>query len=106
MFYVATADRLQRTARWVESVDGGLEYLKEVVIDDSLGLGAQLEAQMNAIVGTYQCEWKTTLQDPERLKLFKPFVNSEATDENVVFVEERGQLRPASEEELATVGAA
>ena len=106
MFYVATADRLQRTARWVESVDGGLDYLKEVVIDDSLGLGAQLEAQMNAIVGTYQCEWKTTLQDPERLKLFKPFVNSEATDENVVFVEERGQLRPASEEELATVGAA
>ncbi|MEM1113092.1 MAG: nitrite reductase large subunit NirB [Pseudomonadota bacterium] len=99
MFYVATADRLQRTARWMESLEGGLDYLREVVIEDSLGIAAQLEEQMSHIVGTYQCEWRTTLEDPERMKLFKPFVNSDASDDNVVFVQERGQIRPATAEE-------
>ena len=97
MFYVRTADRLQRTSVWMESLEGGLEYVQEVVINDSLGLAAELEEQMASIVGTYQCEWKTTLDDPERLKRFRPFVNSDEPDTGVIFVRERGQKRPATE---------
>lgn len=101
MFYVRTADRLQRTSVWMESLEGGLEYLQDVVINDSLGIGDELEEQMAHVVGTYQCEWKTTLEDPERLKRFRPFVNSDATDSQVIFVRERGQKRPATTEERA-----
>ncbi len=103
MFYVRTADRLQRTSVWMESLDGGLDYLKRVVIDDTLGLAAELEAQMNNVVGTYQCEWKTTIENPEKLKRFRQFVNSSDTDSQVVFVRERGQKRPANEAELAAL---
>lgn len=99
MFYVRTADRLQRTSVWMDNLEGGLEYLKQVVIEDSLGIAAELEEQMNNIVGTYQCEWKTTVEDPEKLKRFRQFVNSEAEDRDIIFVEERGQPRPATEEE-------
>jgi nitrite reductase (NADH) large subunit len=99
MFYVRTADRLQRTSVWLDNLDGGLEYLKQVVIEDSLGIADELDAQMNRIVGTYQCEWKTTIGDPDKLKRFKQFVNSNADDEQIVFIQERGQPRPASEEE-------
>ncbi|MGH8491738.1 MAG: nitrite reductase large subunit NirB [Moraxellaceae bacterium] len=96
MFYVRTADRLQRTSVWRDNMEGGLDYLKEVVINDSLGLAAELEADMAHVVSTYQCEWKTTVNDPEKLKRFRHFVNSDETDNNVVFVEERGQIRPAT----------
>ncbi|MGK0338111.1 MAG: nitrite reductase (NADH) large subunit [Candidatus Azotimanducaceae bacterium] len=101
MFYVRTADRLQRTSVWLESLDGGLDYAREVVIDDSLGICAELEAQMNNVVGTYQCEWKSTLGDKEKLKRFRQFVNTDESDPDVVFVRERGQRRPATEDELA-----
>ncbi len=99
IFYVRTADRLQRTSVWLDNLDGGLDYLRQVVIEDSLGLGAELEAQMERIVGTYQCEWKTTVEDPEKLKRFRQFVNADDRDANVVFVRERGQKRPATCEE-------
>jgi nitrite reductase (NADH) large subunit len=99
MFYVRTADRLQRTSVWMENLEGGLDYLKQVIIEDSLGIVAELEEQMNNIVGTYQCEWKTTIEDPERMKRFVQFVNTDAEDEHIVFVQERGQPRPATEEE-------
>ncbi len=101
MFYVRTADRLQRTSVWMESLEGGLSYLQQVIIDDCLGINAELEAQMAHIVGTYQCEWKTTIQDPEKLKRFRQFVNSDAADTQVVFVRERAQKRPATEEEIS-----
>jgi nitrite reductase (NADH) large subunit len=99
MFYVRTADRLQRTSVWMDNLEGGLDYLKQVVIEDSLGIAAELEEQMNNIVGTYQCEWKTTIEDPERMKRFVKFVNTDEEDEQIVFVQERGQPRPATEEE-------
>lgn len=99
MFYVRTADRLQRTAPWLESLDGGLDYLKDVVINDSLGICADLEKQMQYVVDTYQCEWKSAIKDKDKLRRFRQFVNSEGEDENVLFVEERGQLRPASQAE-------
>jgi len=96
MFYVRTADRLQRTSVWRENLEGGINYIKDVVVNDSLGLAAELEADMQHVVDTYQCEWKTTIEDPEKLKRFRHFVNSDETDKNVVFVEERGQIRPAT----------
>jgi nitrite reductase (NADH) large subunit len=98
-FYVRTADRLQRTSVWMENMEGGLDYLKSVVIDDKLGLNDQLEAQMNNVVDTYQCEWKTTIEDESKVKRFRHFVNSDKHDENIIFVEERGQVRPANLEE-------
>jgi nitrite reductase (NADH) large subunit len=99
MFYVRTADRLQRTSVWMSNLEGGLEYLQQVVIEDSLGIAAELDAQMDNIVGTYQCEWKTTIENPERMKRFEQFVNADAEDDQIVFVQERGQPRPATEEE-------
>ena len=99
MFYIKTADRLQRTSVWMDNMEGGLDYLKDVIINDSLGICAELEKQMEYLVGTYQCEWKTTVEDPEKLKRFKHFVNSDDTDSNVVFVNEREQIRPATTDE-------
>jgi nitrite reductase (NADH) large subunit len=99
IFYVRTADRLQRTSVWMENMEGGLDYLKSVIIDDKLGLGEQLEQQMQYVIDTYQCEWKTTINDETRLKRFRHFINSDAKDDNVLFVEERGQFRPAGEDE-------
>ncbi len=99
MFYVRTADRLQRTSVWLESMEGGLERLKSVVIDDVLGICSDLEAQMEHIVKSYQCEWKTAISDEQKLQRFRHFVNSDKGDDNVVMVEERGQPRPANEAE-------
>ncbi len=101
MFYIRTADRLQRTSVWMENLEGGLDYLRSVIIDDQLGLVADLESDMEHVVGTYQCEWKTTINDPEKLKRFRTFVNSEQADDSLVFVRERGQRRPALESETA-----
>jgi len=101
IFYIRTADRLQRTSVWLDNLEGGLEYVKQVVIDDSLGICDELEAQMQSLVDTYQCEWKTTVEDPEKVKQFRHFVNSNETDNNVIFIQERGQIRPANEIERA-----
>jgi nitrite reductase (NADH) large subunit len=95
MFYVRTADRLQRTATWLNNLEGGIEYLRQVIIEDSLGTAADLEAQMAHVVGTYECEWKATLADPQKLAQFVPFLNSASPDPSIVFVPERAQLRPA-----------
>lgn len=95
MFYIRTADRLQRTASWLNNLEGGLDYLKQVVIDDSLGICTELEADMARVIDTYQCEWKTTIEDPEKVKQFRPFINSSQIDPSVVFVPERNQHRPA-----------
>jgi nitrite reductase (NADH) large subunit len=99
MFYIKTAERLQRTSTWLNNLEGGLDYLREVIIDDTLGIGAELEQQMAQVVDTFQCEWKTTIEDPEKLKRFSHFVNSDKPDNRVVFVHERGQIRPAKPEE-------
>jgi nitrite reductase (NADH) large subunit len=96
MFYVRTADRLERTATWFNKLEGGMDYLKQVVIEDSLGIAAELEADMQHVVDTYECEWKAAIQDPQKLRQFRSFVNSDAVDPSVVFVEERGQPRPAT----------
>ncbi|MFJ4157144.1 nitrite reductase large subunit NirB [Pseudomonas sp. NPDC089752] len=96
MFYIRTADKLQRTSVWRESLEGGLDYLKQVVLDDSLGLAAELEAQMQHVVDQYECEWANALNDPEKLKRFRTFVNDRRADPDVHFVREREQRRPAA----------
>ncbi len=96
MFYIRTADRLQRTSVWMENMEGGLDYLKKVVIDDKLGLCAELEEQMNYNISQYQCEWKTTVENEELQKRFKHFINSNAKDDNLAYVVEREQIRPAT----------
>ncbi|MGV2873132.1 nitrite reductase large subunit NirB [Colwellia sp. E150_009] len=102
MFYIRTADRLQRTSVWMDNMEGGLKYLKSVIIDDKLGLAAELEQEMSNVVDTYQCEWKTTIEDPEKLKRFTHFVNSKLHDDNVIFTTEREQIRPAMTSERST----
>jgi nitrite reductase (NADH) large subunit len=102
MYYIRTADRLQRTARWMEELPGGLDHVREVVVEDSLGLADELEAAMAEHVDHYEDEWAATLADPEKLRRFRSFVNAPAVpDPSLARVEERGQLRPASEEERA-----
>jgi nitrite reductase (NADH) large subunit len=99
MFYIRTADRLQRTSTWRDNLEGGLDYLKEVVCEDKLGIAAELESDMAGIVASYECEWKKAVEDPATLKRFRHFINSDAPDSNVLFVQERGQIRPARPEE-------
>ncbi len=99
MFYVRTADRLQRTSVWRDNLEGGLDYLIDVVVHDKLGLAAELEAEMQIVVDTYEDEWKVAVTDPATRRRFRHFVNSDAGDANVTFVEERGQIRPATLEE-------
>ncbi|WNL41486.1 nitrite reductase large subunit NirB [Halomonas sp. PAMB 3264] len=95
MFYVRTADRLQRTSVWRENLEGGLDYLKEVILDDSLGIGDELERQMQTVVDNYQCEWAGAISDPDKLKRFRSFVNDTRPDPSIIMTSERGQLRPA-----------
>ncbi|MFK3725606.1 nitrite reductase large subunit NirB [Pseudomonas monteilii] len=105
MLYIRTADKLQRTSVWRESLEGGLDYLKAVVIDDSLGLAAELEAQMQLVVERYECEWANALNDPEKLKRFRTFVNAGGADPDVQFVTERGQRRPARAQDMNLIDA-
>ncbi|TDX32810.1 assimilatory nitrite reductase (NAD(P)H) large subunit precursor [Modicisalibacter xianhensis] len=95
MFYVRTADRLQRTSVWRENLEGGLDYIRDVVCDDSLGLGEELEQQMQAVIDNYECEWANAISDPEKLKRFRSFVNDARPDPDIIMTSERGQLRPA-----------
>ncbi|MEA3192886.1 MAG: nitrite reductase large subunit, partial [Betaproteobacteria bacterium] len=95
MFYTRTGDRLQRTSTWLENLEGGIDYVRKVVCEDSLGIGAELEADMQKQVETYACEWKEAIESPEILKRFRHFVNSDEADSNIVFVKERGQPIPA-----------
>jgi nitrite reductase (NADH) large subunit len=95
MFYVRTADRLQRTSKWLQALDGGLDYLRSVIIDDSLGIAAELDAAVASHVAGYQDEWAAVLADPAKLRRFVSFVNAPGTpDPSIAFTERRGQPQP------------
>jgi nitrite reductase (NADH) large subunit len=94
MYYTQTADRLTRTSVWLEKMEGGVEYLRDVIINDRLGICAELETQMQFFVDTYQCEWAAVVNDPEKRRLFKQFVNTDETEPTIEFVSERKQQRP------------
>src|SRR6185295_6120457 len=95
MFYIRTGDRLQRTSVWLESLEGGIDYVRKVVCEDSLGIGAELEADLQRLVDTYEWEWKKAIGTPEILARFRHFVNSDEGDSGIRFVTERGQPVPA-----------
>ncbi|MEM7272456.1 MAG: nitrite reductase large subunit NirB [Actinomycetota bacterium] len=95
MFYVRTADRLERTAPWFESLEGGMDYLRSVIIDDALGICDELEADMARHIERYRCEWTETLDDPDRLKYFVEFVNAPEQHSTPVWITERDQRIPA-----------
>jgi nitrite reductase (NADH) large subunit len=95
MYYIRTAGRLQRTAPWLDELDGGLDHLREVIIHDSLGLSADFEAAMQRHVDGYVCEWKAVLDDPDKLARFVSFVNAPgAPDPTVEFTEKNGRKVP------------
>ncbi len=106
MFYIRTADRLERTSTWLERIEGGLEHVREVVVEDSLGIADELEALMARHIGDYQDEWAATLADPDRMRRFVSFVNAPGVpDPSIRFVPERDQVKPdlallATEEQL------
>lgn len=96
MFYIRTADRLERTAPWLERLEGGLDHLRAVVLEDALGIAADLDAQMARHVSGYADEWAAVLDDPDRLRRFTSFANApDVPDPTVTFVPERDQIRPA-----------
>jgi nitrite reductase (NADH) large subunit len=95
MYYISTADKLTRTATWIEKLEGGLEHLRDVIIHDKLGIAAELDAMMTQLVESYECEWAAVVRDPEKRKWFRQFVNTDETETCIEIVHERGQTRPA-----------
>ena len=95
MYYIQTADRLTRTAVWLDKMEGGIESLRDVIVHDKLGICADLERQMQFCVDSYKCEWAEVVNDPERRRLFKQFVNTDETEPTIEVVSERGQAHPA-----------
>ena len=103
MFYIRTADKLQRTSLWLESLEGGIDYLRKVIVDDKLGLNGQMEQQLAALRASVSCEWKATLEDKDHLTRFAHFINSPQRDPGVQRVAERDQHRPARADERIAV---
>jgi nitrite reductase (NADH) large subunit len=97
MFYVRTAAPLQRTSVWFDNLEGGIDYLREVIIEDKLGINDQLEADVAKLIEEFSCEWTDTINDETQLKRFSHFINSDERDDNVMFVTDgREQHRPAT----------
>jgi len=92
--YIRTADRLTRTSVWLEKMEGGIGHLREVVVHDSIGIGADLERHMQRLVDGYACEWADVVRDPEKRAQFRHFANDRGGDTAIGFVPERGQRRP------------
>lgn len=95
IFYIRSADKLERTARWIERYPGGIKGLKEVIVNDKLGICDELEKEMEDLVGLYQCEWTSVVNDPERRKTFRQFANTSETQDMSEMIAERSQRRPA-----------
>jgi nitrite reductase (NADH) large subunit len=94
MYYIQTADRLTRTSVWLEKMEGGIDFLRDVIINDRLGIADDLELQLQSLVDTYECEWKAVVNDPEKRRFFQQFANTDLAEPGVEFVTERGQKRP------------
>jgi nitrite reductase (NADH) large subunit len=95
MFYTKTAEPLTRTSVWLSKLEGGMDYLREVVVHDCLGMATEWEAEMQGLVNTYHCEWKHAIETPDIRKRFSHFVNSEEKDPTVKFDALRGQKKAA-----------
>ncbi len=96
MFYIRTADPLTRTATWLNKMEGGIDYLRNVVVHDSLGMSQQWESEIENLISSYKCEWKEAVENPAIRKRFSHFVNApEEKDPTIEFTEMRGQKRTA-----------
>ncbi len=94
MFYIKTADPLTRTATWLNKMEGGLSYLKNVILNDSLRICEQLEEEMQTLVKSFHCEWKEVVENPELKKRFVHFVNAPTEkDPSVMFEPMREQVK-------------
>lgn len=96
MFYIKTAEPLNRTSTWMNKLEGGIDYLKQVIVEDSLGIGCQLEAEMALLLDAYACEWKEVVNNPALRAKFKHFVNTPEQDPMLQFETQRGQKVPAA----------
>lgn len=94
MYYIRTAGPLVRTATWLDKLEGGMDYLKEVIIHDRIGICEALETEMETLIGTFECEWKQVLEKPRLMKRFSHFVNSDDKDDNIEYVPLRDQKMP------------
>jgi nitrite reductase (NADH) large subunit len=94
MFYIRTADRLMRTSVWLDKMEGGIAQLRRIIVEDSLGIAADLERDMQSLIDTYVCEWTDVVRDPSKRAAFRHFANDAAGDDHVRFVPERGQVKP------------
>ncbi|MBW7981297.1 nitrite reductase large subunit NirB [Enterobacillus tribolii] len=103
MFYIRTADKLQRTSVWLEGLEGGIDYLRAVIADDKLGLNDQLEQEVARLRAAVVCEWRETVNTPQAQVRFSHFINSSQRDPSVQVVAEREQHRPARPEERIAV---
>jgi len=103
MFYIRTGDRLQRTSLWLESLEGGIDYLRNVIVDDKLGINSKLESELSELRARARCEWKEAVDDPAQQARFAHFINAPLRDPNVQMVAERSQHRPARPEERIAV---
>jgi nitrite reductase (NADH) large subunit len=101
MWYVRTGERLERTATWQRKLPGGIDFVRAVVIDDALGIGPELEADMARHVERYRCEWQETLASPDRLERFVTFVNTDQPEPSISHVRVRGQRVPREEKAVA-----
>jgi nitrite reductase (NADH) large subunit len=95
MFYIRTADPLTRTATWLNKMEGGLDYLRDVIVNDSLGIGEQLDTDLKELISRYECEWKKVVETPALRAQFRHFANDDSQDDSLSFVEMRGQKIPA-----------
>ncbi|MFQ5580111.1 MAG: nitrite reductase large subunit NirB [Nitrospiria bacterium] len=94
-YYMMTADKLTRTSVWIDKLEGGMDHLKEVVIENKLGICDELDEQMQYLVDSYKCEWTEVVNDPERRLVFRQFTNTDENESSIEIISERGQLRPA-----------
>jgi nitrite reductase (NADH) large subunit len=94
MFYIRTADPLTRTATWLNKMEGGLTYLYDVIVNDSLGIAEELEKDMAKLIEKYHCEWKEVVENPALRERYKHFVNADEADPTLEFVDMRGQKIP------------
>ncbi|MEX0359647.1 MAG: nitrite reductase (NAD(P)H), partial [Allomuricauda sp.] len=94
MYYIRTAAPLMRTAAWLDKLEGGMDQLKKIVLEDSLNITHELETEMQELVNKYECEWKQAVENEKTKKRFKHFVNADDRDDNLVFVPMREQKMP------------
>ncbi|MBD3675115.1 MAG: nitrite reductase small subunit NirD [Planctomycetaceae bacterium] len=95
MYYISTADKLTRTSVWCEKLEGGVDHIREVVIEDKLDICDDLESMMQRLIETYQCEWTSVVNDPSKRKWFRQFVNTDETESTLEIIPQRDQQRPA-----------